>query len=75
MGTDIVTRAAMMDGVEVAAISEINLPNAHKAVEIAHHEPGHSAEVTTSDALNAAIEGGKTAVTPDQAEVNLRTPG
>lgn len=63
MGTDIVTRAAMMDGVEVAAISEINVPNAHKAVEIAHQEAGHSQNVSTTDALNAAIEDGKCAIT------------
>ena len=63
MGTDIVTRAAMMDGIEVAAISEINVPNAHKAVEIAHREAGHSLDVSTTDALNAAIEDGKCAIT------------
>ncbi len=63
MGTDIVTRAGMMDGVDVAAISEINVPAAHKAVEIARREAGHSADAETADALNAAIENGKTAVT------------
>lgn len=63
MGTDIVTRAALMDGVEVAAISEINVPNAHRAVEIAHRETGRSQDVTTTDALNAAIEAGKCAIT------------
>ena len=48
MGTDIVTRAAMMDGVEVAAISEINVPAAHKAVDIALREAGHSAEAAST---------------------------
>ena len=63
MGTDIVTRAAMMDGIEVAAISEIDPANAHKAVEIAHQEAGHSQDVKTTDALNAAVENGKCAIT------------
>ena len=63
MGTDIVTRAAMMDGVEVAAISELNIPNAHRAVSISHQEDGHSADAATTDAINATIESGKTAIT------------
>ncbi|WP_417525512.1 NAD(P)H-dependent oxidoreductase [Marinovum sp.] len=63
MGTDIVTRAAMMDGVEVAAISELNIPNAHKAVEIAHQGKGHSQDASSADQINAVIEGGKTAIT------------
>ncbi|MCV2866822.1 NAD(P)H-dependent oxidoreductase [Albidovulum sediminicola] len=63
MGTDIVTRAAMMDGIEVAAISELNVPNAHRAVSIARREDGHSADAATTDAINAAIESGKTAIT------------
>ncbi len=63
MGTDIVTRAAMMDGVDVAAICEINVPNAHKAVEIAHREGGHGQDAGTADEINAAIENGKTAIT------------
>ena len=68
MGTDIVTRCAMMDGIDVAAISELNVPSAHSAVEIAHREAGHSQDVTTTDALNAAIESGKTAIT-DNADL------
>lgn len=72
MGTDIVTRAAMMDGVDVAAISELNVPNAHRAVEIAHGETGHSRDARTTDALNAAIEDGKTAIT-DNADLILES--
>ncbi|MBK0329213.1 homoserine dehydrogenase [Rhodobacteraceae bacterium F11138] len=63
MGTDIVTRAAMMDGVDVAAISELRTPNAHKAVEIAYGEQGHSRDAGTTDEINAAIEGGRVAIT------------
>ncbi len=72
MGTDIVTRAAMMDGVDVAAISEINVPTAHKAVEISYREPGHSVDAATSVALNAVIEDGKTAIT-DNADAILNS--
>ena len=70
MGTDIVTRAAMMDGVDVAAISEITPGAARKAVEIAYQSDGHSIEANTSDAVNAAIESGKTAIT-DNADAIL----
>ena len=62
MGTDIVTRAKMMRGIEAVAISEINPAAAHKAVEIAHGESGHSIDVASASELNAAIEQGKTAV-------------
>ncbi len=72
MGTDIVTRAAMMDGVEVAAISEINVPNAHRAVEISHREAGHSQDADNADDLNAVIESGKTAIT-DNADAILES--
>ncbi|MCR9122430.1 MAG: homoserine dehydrogenase [Phyllobacteriaceae bacterium] len=67
MGTDIVTRAGMMDGVDVAAIADINPSAAHKAVEIAHQTPGHSADAASADAINAAIEAGKTAITSADA--------
>jgi len=65
MGTDIVTRAAMMDGIEVAAISEIDVPNAHKAVSIARRSEGHSQDVVSVDQLNSIIETGRTAITDD----------
>ncbi len=72
MGTDIVTRAAMMDGVEVAAISEINVPNAHRAVSIARQEDGHSADAKSTDDLNKIIENGQTAIT-DNADLLLES--
>jgi predicted homoserine dehydrogenase-like protein len=72
MGTDIVTRAAMMDGVDVAAISELRTPNAHKAVEIAYRGEGHSRDAGTADEINAAIEGGKVAIT-DNADAILES--
>lgn len=72
MGTDIVTRAAMMDGVDVAAISEITPGAAEKAVEIAYQSDGHSTEASSTDALNAVIESGKTAIT-DNADAILNS--
>lgn len=68
MGTDIVTRVAHMPGVEIGAISELRLPNAGKAVDIAYREEGHWREAKTAAALNTAMEQGKVAVTDD---VNL----
>ncbi len=68
MGTDIVTRVAHMPGIEIGAISELRMPAAGKAVDIAFREEGHWREAKTADALNAAMEQGKVAVTDD---VNL----
>ncbi|HTV68821.1 MAG TPA: NAD(P)H-dependent oxidoreductase [Rhizobiaceae bacterium] len=65
MGTDIVTRVAHMDGIEVGAIAELNVPNAVKAVDIAYQEKGHSAEAGSAAALTKAMESGKIAVTGD----------
>ncbi|MEO5326596.1 NAD(P)H-dependent oxidoreductase, partial [Mesorhizobium sp. CC13] len=65
MGTDIVARVAHMPGIEVGAISELNLPNAHRAVDIAYQEKGHAREVGSGSALSEAIEAGKVAVTND----------
>ncbi len=65
MGTDVVTRTSMMDGVDIAAVADICVERASEAVEIARREPGHSHVVTTTDALNTAIEGGKVGVVDD----------
>jgi len=65
MGTDIVTRAAMMDGVDVAAIAEVDVPGAHRAVEIARREGGHSRDAGSADEVDAVIEKGRTAITDD----------
>lgn len=67
MGTDIVTRAAIMDGITVAAIADLNPKAAHRAVEIAHGEAGHSTDTATLDKLNRTIELGTTAVAADPA--------
>ncbi|GAB5375877.1 MAG: NAD(P)H-dependent oxidoreductase [Acuticoccus sp.] len=72
MGTDIVSRAVHMDGVDVAAIADLNPAAAHKAVSLATLEDGHSADAATTDRLNAVIESGKTAVAPS-ADVILES--
>src|SRR5688572_33506961 len=69
MGTDIVTRVAHMDGIEVGAIAELNLQNAVKAVDIAYQENGHSAEPGSASALTNAMEYGKIAFTSDPIQV------
>ncbi|WP_292898104.1 MULTISPECIES: NAD(P)H-dependent oxidoreductase [unclassified Nitratireductor] len=63
MGTDIVTRVAHMPGIEIGAISELNLPAASRAVDIAYQEEGHAKEVDSQSAMTTAMEGGKVAVT------------
>ena len=70
MGTDIVTRVAHMPGIEVGAISELRVPNALKAVDIAFQEGGHGREVSTASDLTAAMEAHKVAVT-DNANLIL----
>ena len=65
MGTDIVTRVAHMSGIEIGAISELNVPAATKAVDIAYREGGHAREVSNASAMRAAMEAGKIAVTND----------
>src|SRR5690606_41107600 len=70
MGTDIVTRVAHMPGIEVGAISELRIPNALKAVDIAFREEGHGREVSTASDLTAAMEARKIAVT-DNADLIL----
>lgn len=65
MGTDIVTQTAQMDGVEVAAITATTPRTAHEAVELAHGQKDLSTDTHSTDALNATIEDGRTAVTGD----------
>lgn len=67
MGTDIVTRAGLMDGVDVAAIADIDPAAAHRAVEIARRAPGHSRDAAGAADVDAAIEAGATAITSADA--------
>ena len=63
MGTDIVSRVAHMQGIEIGAISELKPGAALKSVEIAYGSRDRATEVATADAANAAMELGKIAVT------------
>lgn len=65
MGTDIVSRVAHMSGIEIAAICDLNLPAAARAVDIAYQEAGHAREVETAMAMTTAMEAGKIALTSD----------
>ena len=65
MGTDIVTRVAHMQGVEIGAIAELNPAAAVKAVDIAYQEKGHAREAGNASAVTGAMEAGKIAVTGD----------
>lgn len=63
MGTDIVSRVAHMDGVEIGVISELRPGAAARSVEIAYGDMDRAKVVSTADQANAAMEGGKIAVT------------
>lgn len=63
MGTDIVSRVAHMPGIEIGAISELKPGAARKSVEIAYGSDDRVQEVSNADGANAAMEGGKVAVT------------
>jgi predicted homoserine dehydrogenase-like protein len=65
MGTDIVTQCHQMTGITVAAIAEINIDAAKKALRIAGRpEDGHLVAENAKD-FSAALEAGKTALTQD----------
>ena len=68
MGTDIVTRTSMMNGIDVAAIADHNPERARIAVSIAS-----DAELTqtaqSTDTLNSVIESGKTGVVNDASYI------
>lgn len=65
MGTDIVARTTHMQGIEVAAIADLNPANALRAVSIARQQDGHARVAATTDALNRTIENGEIAVAAD----------
>jgi len=67
MGTDVVARIAHMQGIEIGAISTLNIDNAHKAVEIAYGDKGRSKTVSSQSEISQAIELGKIPVTDDNS--------
>ena len=65
MGTDIVTQCQQMTGITVAAIAEINLDAARKALTIAGRPEDSHVIADSTRAFSAALEAGKTAITGD----------
>jgi predicted homoserine dehydrogenase-like protein len=65
MGTDIVTQCDQMTGITVAAIAEINIDAARKALGIAGRPPESFALVDSKGAFGTVLKAGKTAITSD----------
>src|SRR5690606_14165227 len=65
MGTDIVSRVAHMEGIEVGAIAERDPARVVRAAEIAWGEKGRTREAGTAAALDAAMEAGRIAIAAD----------
>ena len=74
MGTDIVSRTSMMAGIEVAAIADLRVDRASRAVEIARRDSAHSQIVTSTEALNSAIESGKVGIVDDAPQAHGERP-
>jgi predicted homoserine dehydrogenase-like protein len=65
MGTDIVTQCDHMPGITVAAIAEINLDAAKKALRIAGRAAESFAIAETRATFDATLKSGQTAITQD----------
>jgi predicted homoserine dehydrogenase-like protein len=65
MGTDIVTQCRQMTGITVAAIAEINLAAARKALAIAGAAADSHGEAGSAQALSTLLGAGKVALTGD----------
>jgi predicted homoserine dehydrogenase-like protein len=69
MGTDIVTQCGQMTGITVAAIAEINIDAAKKALTIAGKPEDSFTVADSKKNLDAALERGRTAITGDAQAV------
>jgi predicted homoserine dehydrogenase-like protein len=65
MGTDIVVQLALMPGVRLGALSEVNMSAARAALSLAGWDGDDIAASASADAVDAAIEAGKVALTED----------
>ena len=65
MGTDIVTQCDHMPGITVAAIAEINLDAARKALKIAGRHDDSATVAESKVQFSSALEKGQTAITSD----------
>ncbi|MEQ8295397.1 MAG: NAD(P)H-dependent oxidoreductase [Nitratireductor sp.] len=66
MGTDLVTQAMLMRGIEVCAISTRRPHTARAAIRIAYGDETMAREADTASAATAAIEAGKIAITSNE---------
>lgn len=65
MGTDIVVQLALMPGLRLGAVAEIDVPVAIQAALLARHDRANIIEAQTSQTIDRAIEQGKLAITSD----------
>jgi len=65
MGTDIVVQLALMPGLRLGAVAEIDMPAAFEAARLAGHDRDRLAETGTAAGIDRAIELGRIAVTSD----------
>jgi predicted homoserine dehydrogenase-like protein len=69
MGTDLIVHSALMRGIRIGAVTEKRFENVVRAAAMAGFPDGHVVEAHTPDAINAAIEAGRIAVTTDLAAI------
>ncbi len=65
MGTDMVVQLALIPGVRLGVLSEINVPAARAALRLAGHAEQDVVKVGIAAAADAAIEAGRIALTED----------
>jgi len=69
MGTDIVTRTLMMQGIRLGAIADRTPQRCLDAIELASPDAEAGEVVSTVDAINATIESGRMAVTESSEQI------
>ncbi len=67
MGTDIVVQLALMPGLRLGAVAEIDIPVAIDAALLAGHDRANIVEANSASAIDQAIEQRRLAVTSDLA--------
>ena len=67
MGTDIVVQLALMPGLRLGAVAEIDISIAIQAALLAGHDRANMLEAQSASAIDQAIEQGRLAVTSDLA--------
>ena len=65
MGTDIIVQLALMPGVRLGGVCEIDVPAARAAVALAGHAESDIASASSANDVNRAIDAGRVAITQD----------